>query len=114
MKKNISTTYNNIVDSNDCCNSNNLKRRNKMEIQKPNLSKSQKNEVIMSSNDLSDCNSKFSDNEVNTLYKIQTIKKAMNVTTISSDDENFEKSNDSEQRMDYNKEKEMTDQSYRN
>jgi len=42
MKKNISTTCNNIVDlsNDDYCNSNNLKRRNKMEIQKPNLSKS--------------------------------------------------------------------------
>jgi len=66
MKKNISTTCNNIADlsNDDCCNSNNLKRCNKMKSQKPNLLKSQKNEVIMSSNDLSDCSSKFSESEV--------------------------------------------------
>jgi len=66
MKKNISTTCNNIVDSSNdnSCNINNLKQCKKMKSQKPNLSKSQKSEVIMSSNNLSDCNSKFSDSEV--------------------------------------------------
>jgi len=106
MKKNTSTTCNNNVDSSndDCCN--NLKRRNKMEIQKPNLSK---NKAIMSSNDLSDCSSKFSDSEVH-YKKSRLSKNAKNIATISSDDENLEKSNDSEQRTDYNKEKEITKQ----
>jgi len=110
MKKNISTTCNNNVDSSndDCCN--NLKRRNKMEIQKPNLSKKK---AIMSSNDLSDCSSKFSDSELH-YTKSRLSKNAKNVAMISSDDENLEKSNDSEQRTDYNKEKEITDQPYRN
>jgi len=63
----------------------------------------------MSSNDLSDCSSKFSDSEVH-YTKSKLSKKAMNVATISSDDENFEKNNDSEQRTDYNKEKEITKQ----
>lgn len=68
----------------------------------------------MSSTDLSDCSSssKFSDCEVHTKSKLS--EKAVNIAAIS-DNENFEKSNDSRQTTDHNKKKitksQITDES---
>lgn len=92
MKKR-STKCNNIVNSSD----NNLKKQKK---EKQNLSKLQKDEVTSSSNDLSDCSfsSKFSDNE-NTTSKLGN---ARNISTILSDNENFEINDNSKQITDYN------------